>query len=942
MAKRQFRVLYREFLFRMVDLELLSVHAQGDASRLLGQFAALLAFLGVLFSMPAMMGFGDANMPPPARLMLAWSMEHFLIATTMLVIGLFAVLSWDSTFPNRRDVLVLAPLPVRARTIFLAKVAAIGTALSLAVLILHAVAGLAWAFALNQSSATLTIPALTSDPPLRPVEAADLKSVLDRDLAAALNPGSGMLAPGKGTGVVIAVSKHGVRRILTYGDAKPNSMFEIGSVTKTFTGLLLARMVAQGKVRFDEPVRVLLPAGTVEKPGGAEITLADLATQHSGLPRLPGNFHPSDKTNPYADYHAEDLYAYLAKRGVRKPAQPSFLYSNLGVGLLGQALANRSGVSYADLVREQITDPLGMRDTRISLWREQQNRLIQGHDAEGRPVRAWEIDALAGAGALRSTAVDMLRYVEANLEPQETRLRAALLESHRVRAEAAPGMRIALAWFYYADNGTYWHAGATAGYTADAFFNPRRGYAGVVLSNVGPGSVISADLLGDHVRSRLEGTAAISVASISIPPGGGFSGVIRLFAAYWMTTISAGLFIFCSVLAMQGLAAQVLPRRWFLRFSSFLQMAAFCLFVSVYFLQPIPVSPAGLIEAQNQGLLAWSPSYWFLGLFQKLNGSPALAPLARRAWTGLAAAFGATAVAYWLSYVRTLRKIAEEPDIVPSSRHISWQPRFGNLLETAITQFSMRTLLRSRQHRMIVAFYLGVAFALVIFFLKTPAPAQQLPAAAAGDSWRQVTVPLLGSSIIVMGFWVLGIRVAFSVPVNLGANWIFRLTPLRGGRASLAARRRALLVLAVAPVWAASAVLFLYLWPWRPAAGHLAVLALLAIILVELCLLGVQKIPFACAYLPGKSNIHVTFWLCALLLVRLIGWGAELERRALENSSVYLRMFAVLAAAAILVRWRAATTASGDAELHFDEAQPGEIIRLDLQWGKGASSTIAR
>jgi len=132
MVKLQFRVLYRKFLFRMVDLELLSADAQGDSNKLLGQFAALLIVVSIVLSIPAM-GAGAGHTPPEIRLFGVWGLEHFLIATTMLVVGLFAVLSWDSTFPDRRDVLVLAPLPVRAGTLFLAKVAAAGTALSLTV-----------------------------------------------------------------------------------------------------------------------------------------------------------------------------------------------------------------------------------------------------------------------------------------------------------------------------------------------------------------------------------------------------------------------------------------------------------------------------------------------------------------------------------------------------------------------------------------------------------------------------------------------------------------------------------------------------------------------------------------------------------------------------------------------------------------------------------------
>jgi hypothetical protein len=123
--------------------------------------------------------------------------------------------------------------------------------------------------------AAAPIPVPTYDSALAPVAAADLQSVLDRDLAEALK--SGELAPGTGAGVSIAVVEHGVRRVFSYGASKPDSTFEIGSITKTFTGLVLSQMVEQGKVKFDEPVRELLPPGTVVKPTGDEITLLDLA-----------------------------------------------------------------------------------------------------------------------------------------------------------------------------------------------------------------------------------------------------------------------------------------------------------------------------------------------------------------------------------------------------------------------------------------------------------------------------------------------------------------------------------------------------------------------------------------------------------------------------------------------------------------------------------------
>ncbi|MBV9156584.1 MAG: beta-lactamase family protein [Acidobacteriaceae bacterium] len=177
-----------------------------------------------------------------------------------------------------------------------------------------------------------------------PVPFSDLKRILDAEFAPLLGDG-GVLARSTGGGIVIGIFDHDQRNVFCYGSAQPDSIFEIGSITKTFTGLILAQLVEQKKVSLDDPVRTLLPAGTVAKPENREITLLDLATQHSGLPRLPDNLHPTDPSNPYADYQTPQLYEFLSKHGVARPAETQFLYSNLGVGLLGQALAVRTGLT---------------------------------------------------------------------------------------------------------------------------------------------------------------------------------------------------------------------------------------------------------------------------------------------------------------------------------------------------------------------------------------------------------------------------------------------------------------------------------------------------------------------------------------------------------------------------------------------------------------------
>lgn len=904
METRQFRRLYREFLFRMVELDVLSADAQGDLSKLFGQFASLLIFLSILFSIPAL-GVAALNGAPQVRLVLAWSGEHFLIATTMLVTGLFAVLRWDATYPNRQDVLVLAPLPVRGRTIFLAKIAGVGSSLVVAVATLHLVAGFVWPLCLNSAVPAHRMPRLTTEPARL---AADDISISANELGLAA-----------GDGIAVGIVRSGSRRVFALGAAKPDSIFQIGSITKTFTGLLLARMAAQGKVRLDEPVRELLPAGTVGRPLGREITLLDLVTHRSGLPPMPNDRRRPGKPNPGADYRAADLYHWLGNRGVGKPDAVEFRYSNTGFGLLGEALAERAGIPYAELVRAQIAEPLGLRDTGVILSPEQRSRVIPAFDARHRPVAPWELAALAGAGALYSTVGDLLTYLEANLEN-----RLEMAETHKLRGPIGPGMQIGMSWIHDTDSGTYWHNGAISGYTSYAFFNPAGRYAGVVLVNNGLGGMPYADLLARHIRARLAGKPAVSASSVLVPASGGVAGLIRLMAAYWTTMAAAGGFIFCLVLTVQGLAAQLLPRRMFLRVSSWMQLGAFCVLVSVYFLQPIVITPDAVIEAQGQGWLAWSPSFWFLGLFQQLNGSPALSMLAGKAWLGLAAVMGGTALGYGLSYLRTLRQIVEEPDIVPGFRRGNWLPRFGGSFSTAIVQFSLRSFLRSRQHRILLAFFLGVAFAITIFLLRSPGAQRQLFDVPVPEVYGELSPPILAATLMVMGFWIAGVRVAFSIPLEPKARWIFQMIPIGDGMRALAARRRAMLLLSVVPVLIASAGLLFWLWPWRGAAAHLLLLGLVGMTLAELCLLGAQKIPFTCSYLPGKSKFHMTFWLCVLLLVSGVTKLAELEQRVLGEPYFPL-VLVILFAIGFAARRRRRVN-----DVVFEEADAGAIQELGL------------
>jgi CubicO group peptidase (beta-lactamase class C family) len=358
----------------------------------------------------------------------------------------------------------------------------------------------------------------TYAPALPPVSAADMQAVLTKDFDKWLKDGA--FAPGTGIGVTIGVLRDGERRVFSLGAAKPDSLFEIGSITKTFTGLMLAQMIEQQQVTAEQLVRTLLPANAVPKPNGTEISLLDLVAQRSGLPRMPSNFEPANPINPYLDYSAERLYADLAKHGLGKPADAAPLYSNFGFGLLGQALENRAKVDYAKLLSELVTAPLCMTDTVVQLDGPRKARFIQGYTNNRQPTGPWEFDAFAGAGAIRSTADDMLNYLAAQMQPAACEsagnsphgktLVAAIKRSQTLQGELGPNAKIAYGWLFNPTTGSYWHNGGTGGYTSFAFFNLQRRYAAIVLTNLalGPQGML-ADSLGEHVERRFSGQQVI-------------------------------------------------------------------------------------------------------------------------------------------------------------------------------------------------------------------------------------------------------------------------------------------------------------------------------------------------------------------------------------------------------------------------------------------------
>lgn len=327
----------------------------------------------------------------------------------------------------------------------------------------------------------------------------------------------------RATGMVVGIVERGRRRVIVYGkqdlgDARSvaaNTLFEIGSVTKVFTALLLADMVHRKELQFDDPVDPYLPSGfRTPQRNGRAITLADLATHTSGLPYFP--FSPITTPNPLkalARFTESDLRSWLANLVLSRDPGAAWEYSNVGYGLLGLALANKAGTTYDALLNRRIIGPLRLKDTTLHPTGEATRRLAAGHDPTLAPIPPLDLGIFAPAGALRSTVENLLSFLSAVLPNSRSPLEAPaqLLLSIRRPAPAAGGEQ-ALGWDV--DTGTdpfLAKDGVTAGQAASIVLDAPKHTGVVVLSNAFPvnlqpppgGGVGAADLARHLIRPAL-------------------------------------------------------------------------------------------------------------------------------------------------------------------------------------------------------------------------------------------------------------------------------------------------------------------------------------------------------------------------------------------------------------------------------------------------------
>jgi serine-type D-Ala-D-Ala carboxypeptidase/endopeptidase len=295
------------------------------------------------------------------------------------------------------------------------------------------------------------------------------------------------------------------------GDAGPGarplgarSGFEIGSITKVFTAILLAEMVRTGEVRYDDSVSRHLPDSVhVPTRNGRQITLLDLATHRSGLPPMPDNIHPADRSNYLADYSVAQMYEFLSRTRLSSDPGSAYRYSNYGFGLLGHALSRAANKPYGQLVRERVLAPLGLRDTDIQLPGDRDGLMTRGHNRGGAVVPYWDLPTLSGAGELETDLRDMMRFLAANLRPPRSGVERSVHEAQRSQGAVADSEDVrqidetGMAWQVRKAGGSriLWKDGGTAGFQTFIGFDPVRRVGAVVLSNTN----IEVDDIGFHL-----------------------------------------------------------------------------------------------------------------------------------------------------------------------------------------------------------------------------------------------------------------------------------------------------------------------------------------------------------------------------------------------------------------------------------------------------------
>lgn len=283
-------------------------------------------------------------------------------------------------------------------------------------------------------------------------------------------------------------------RVRKEDSVKPNenTVYEIGAITKTFTAAMLMMLAREGKMQITDPAQNYLPEMvTIHNFTSTEhIKLMHLVTHTSGLPRLPANFTAkiSNTDDPYKNYTSDDLNTYINNYILEREPGTRYEYSNLGFGLLGGLLTKASGLTYENMLKQYITDSLGMTSTGISLKGDMTKNIAKGYSEKGEPRGLWSAGIFEGAVGIKSTIKDMMKYLSFNMGKTEVLdfKESALVMQKRRFETNSPNIFIGMAWHISETSDGYqviWHDGGTGGFTGFIAFMPEKNVGVVVLTN---------------------------------------------------------------------------------------------------------------------------------------------------------------------------------------------------------------------------------------------------------------------------------------------------------------------------------------------------------------------------------------------------------------------------------------------------------------------------
>ena len=474
--------------------------------------------------------------------------------------------------------------------------------------------------------------------------------------------------------------------------------------------------------------------------------------------------------------------------------------------------------------------------------------------------------------------------------------------------------------------------------TWDALFPDRRDCMILTALPVRPRTVFAAKICSVFLVFGIV-MASLNWATTLLLPGilasaPGSPGFFRCLWAHIAAVLGAGLFVFAALLGLQGVLINVLSFRHYKWISTWVQVLTLFGILSMFFLTPDIATPTRLADPRNRMAAHLIPSFWFLGWYEELLGSriPVVGELARQAREALAIAVGVALAAYSAGFSRYLRRVVEEADNVAGGgrmRGSALARLFDRValrgpVERAVFHFGLRTMARNRKHRLLLAVYAGMGLAYVFHGVSSA-----IRDSHAGGM-RLLDVGISSVPLVLSFFVLVGMRMLFTIPVELRANWIFRLTENGRPAEYLTGVRKLMMALGIVPLVAGTLPVYGLLWGWGYAFRHAILVVLILLVTVEYLVREFPKIPFTCSFLPGKANLKATVSIYAVIFLFFAALVTAAELALVKRPSAFWKGALAVDLVWIYRVWRRNQWERQMAGFIYEE-NPVLMVRLDLQ-----------